>query len=1319
MNRKAFTLVELLVTIVILGIITGISIPLIRNIRETQQRKQYETYRNSLSYASKVYADSFSEDLFGHNEIDCATVSYNQLKAKSLIKDIPIDGVSCASNDTYVKIVKFEDQYSYLPKITCGKPQTEGIVSKDVEIPEGNVDSDLCGHKTETNIGIKFTPESSYTPNVQRKNITVEFKSPTGIHSDPIIYWDFVRRDDYAELKNIVWKKLDINVPSKKKQKELILQGNTIKITKEFITPKNATDEYYLVLKIDRLQDLGGSNWTKTDTEMVSGGYYAVDNEPPNLNGSDVEFSKPRHRQVTPTLKFKAIDRLSPENKLRMCISEDTVEDECSKNISDIRKKQNGWVTYEKNKVLPVINNATNEKNHNIFVSIGDQAGNYVTKQVVYYHSPVDYSITYNLDKGTHGTNHPSPVDFDEEFIVDYPTKMITLTFENKDSKATVDYTSSTIKKSGASVNYTFNGWNISGMDKSNHILGSMRSNKKEEKNVKETKFMGLRNTTGGVIFDATWKPPQITLPKITKIGYTCVWKSNGIDDKKSGGKYTPSAEGGATARTFTSSCTANTFTVAYNANGGNGTTSSQDCTYDADCKLKSSNFTKTGYTFSGWKKDNKGEILKAGNSIKNEATGGKITYYAQWNVNSYTISYNYNKGNEPSSGVPSSYTYGTGATINGKPTRSGYKFAGWNIENKLAGSKFTQSIGTTATGDKTYYAEWCQNCASVSNGKCTLTANAGSCSYATSCDTGYDLTSGASTRSPTCTIKSFKVTYDKNGGSGTMAKTSCNYNIECNLSKNSFKKDNHKFAGWYTAKTGGTKKTSVKITSDTTVYAHWTANTYTISYNYNKGNEPSSGVPSSYTYGTGATINGKPTRSGYKFAGWNIENKLAGSKFTQSIGTTATGDKTYYAEWCQNCASVSNGKCTLTANAGSCSYTTSCNEGYDLTSGKNTRNPTCTIKSFKVTYNANGGSGTMSQTTCKYNTDCTLSTNKYTKSGYGFAGWYTAANGGTKVTKVNIKKNTTVYAHWGKLPTCSISVTSPSKAVFNGWYKANVSLKLDTANATTYGIGESKGLKNKSTTFTATKEGSITYYGYVENSYGSNNCSIVVKIDKSPPEVVSYLNYYESGGKISCDDTGRRHLVLYNPETTSAEYYDAVWLLWQDKNSGMPDNTDKDKQNAYFNWTRKARDGKWQPIDDSLKNTPSGIYDSRYNQNHQRGSNNKAYDILWFNMNNSPSLKKLKISYHLCDAVGNCVDSSVNYNIVYYKLTYNDNGGSGCSDKVKYTGIRCNEKWGTLCTPKKKNKTFNGWYTKKTGGTKVTSSTVPTSSTTVYAHWK
>ena len=124
-----------------MGIVTGISIPLIRNVKSAQEKKQYEIYRSSLSYTTKVYVDSFSEDLFGHDEIACATVSYNQLKSKNLIKDIPISGVSCASNDTYIRVVKFEGQYSYFSKITCGSLKVDGTISKNIEILGGGADT--------------------------------------------------------------------------------------------------------------------------------------------------------------------------------------------------------------------------------------------------------------------------------------------------------------------------------------------------------------------------------------------------------------------------------------------------------------------------------------------------------------------------------------------------------------------------------------------------------------------------------------------------------------------------------------------------------------------------------------------------------------------------------------------------------------------------------------------------------------------------------------------------------------------------------------------------------------------------------------------------------------------------------------------------------------------------------------------------------------------------------------------------------------------------------------------------------------------------
>jgi uncharacterized repeat protein (TIGR02543 family) len=66
--------------------------------------------------------------------------------------------------------------------------------------------------------------------------------------------------------------------------------------------------------------------------------------------------------------------------------------------------------------------------------------------------------------------------------------------------------------------------------------------------------------------------------------------------------------------------------------------------------------------------------------------------------------------------------------------------------------------------------------------------------------------------------------------------------------------------------------------------------------------------------------------------------------------------------------------------------------------------------------------------------------------------------------------------------------------------------------------------------------------------------------------------------------------------------------------------------------------------------------------------------------------------------------------------LTFDANGGaiSGATSITKPNGTA----WGTLSTATRANYDFLGWYTAKTGGTAVTSSTVATSDITVYAQW-
>ena len=56
--------------------------------------------------------------------------------------------------------------------------------------------------------------------------------------------------------------------------------------------------------------------------------------------------------------------------------------------------------------------------------------------------------------------------------------------------------------------------------------------------------------------------------------------------------------------------------------------------------------------------------------------------------------------------------------------------------------------------------------------------------------------------------------------------------------------------------------------------------------------------------------------------------------------------------------------------------------------------------------------------------------------------------------------------------------------------------------------------------------------------------------------------------------------------------------------------------------------------------------------------------------------------------------------------------------EKITTQTKKYNETLGTLDTPKRKGYTFDGWYTERTGGTKISSTTIPTADTTYYAHW-
>ncbi len=109
-----------------------------------------------------------------------------------------------------------------------------------------------------------------------------------------------------------------------------------------------------------------------------------------------------------------------------------------------------------------------------------------------------------------------------------------------------------------------------------------------------------------------------------TREGYTGAWEA-----------YTL----GTSDITVNANYTAKGYTIVYDANGGEGTMADQDMTYDTFLALTANKFTYEGYTFAGWNTaaDGSGTSYADGENVKNLATSGEVTLYAQWDAEETT----------------------------------------------------------------------------------------------------------------------------------------------------------------------------------------------------------------------------------------------------------------------------------------------------------------------------------------------------------------------------------------------------------------------------------------------------------------------------------------------------------------------------------------------------------------------------------------------------------------------------------------------------------------------------------------------------------
>ena len=437
---------------------------------------------------------------------------------------------------------------------------------------------------------------------------------------------------------------------------------------------------------------------------------------------------------------------------------------------------------------------------------------------------------------------------------------------------------------------------------------------------------------------------------------------------------------------------------------------------------------TKTGYVFGGWytQKDGAGTQFTADTVVDAD-----VTVYAKWTPVvvppvTYTVTFVDNIG----SPTPDPMTVSSGGTVvlPPDPTSTQYSFAGWYTYVNGVRTPFTAD--TIVNSDMTVRAFWNGAPQAVIGYWVTYDPNGGTgmaehvsyfgepgqqsqvkendftrdgytfSSWNTDADGSgtsytpgeYSLTGSVTlyaqwTEMPPVVPAVYTVTFDVQGGTAVDPVTVAQGG-SVSLPTAPIK-DGYVFGGWYTQKDGvGTQFTAdTVVDADVTVYAKWTEVvappvTHTVTFDPDGGTP----TPDTITIAQGGTVAlpADPTKTGYVFGGWFTQRDGAGTRYTAD--TVVTADVTVYAKWTEIVV------------------------------------PPLT---YTVSYDPNGGTGTVTDAGSYSSGDqATVKANGFTRDGYTFSSWNTAADGsGTSYApggSLAVTGNVTLFAQW-------VAVTPPT----------------------------------------------------------------------------------------------------------------------------------------------------------------------------------------------------------------------------------------------------------------------------------------------------
>ena len=598
-------------------------------------------------------------------------------------------------------------------------------------------------------------------------------------------------------------------------------------------------------------------------------------------------------------------------------------------------------------------------------------------KTITFTYTPIAYTISYDVNGGDALSGQRTSYNIENDA-----------------------YTLPTPTKKG----YTFTGWtgsNGTTAQKTVTLAKGSTGNKSYTANWKVNSYTITYKANGGtgadqtqtVTYGTAWTSKGITF---TKTGYTQTsWNTNADGTGTTYSLNKQQTDKQLSNVTLYAQYTPHTLTINYHNDGAeyiywdnvNVNVKGQDITKSSIEKYGSA-FTngeaglydsfrwhKTGYTTKShvWKNGKNGTTEYVDNKafsktedcanylgVLDSLKKGNVTVdlYPIWVANTYTIKYNGN-GNTGGSTVNSSHTYDTAKTLTANGfTKTGYTFTGWNTQADGKGTAYAdkasvKNLSSTNGTTITLYAQWKVNTLTViyfPNG-------------ATKADNSSNMDgSNVITIDPNASNLTDTFKYDQALPSYGLW-DSQRYIRTGYSSKNKYRvgsKDGTTLldAGPNVyAKTQDLAKAAGKLTDlekgDVTIniYADWTPIGYTITYNLDGGSI--SGQKTSYNIETATFTLPTPSKTGYTFAGWTGSNGTT-AQTSVSIAKGSTGNKTYTAKW--------------------------------------------TAKTYTVTYNANGGTGAMSNDTVTFNTAFKTKQNTFKREGFIFDGWNEKADGsGTK----------------------------------------------------------------------------------------------------------------------------------------------------------------------------------------------------------------------------------------------------------------------------------------------------------------------------------